>query len=486
MIRFKNSFMTEELSALSTTDDNLNAVKLVQAIDDAISSIDTEVELDLRAGKSNSKKIGISQLMDDKSRRNFSQLAREIIEKEPNLELIKISGARAEKDYYFKHKDMEKAIYVNARPKGGRSSLGDDPHELMTAALCLFPKKHTITNSDEMDKMIELVRAQLKKVKGYKQSQVDSLVGSYSNLAQAVSAANVIIDAGYGNADMVYLTGQAWDNDVKQFQMSKYGMQDFNSSDFIIKKDNKFLGVSLKKKKRVTEEDPTLINKSFTKLLNEPKLKKLKEAVEEDAGRFYVHVIKLAQRLRKRYPDMMSDELFDDLNKNPVTTKNWKKYVNRIPNDLINRVLKGKRTLFKMMGETILSKSDLFSNILVQLIFKSDLKELKKVNFDFALVTGVGDYGPKKGVVVEQGEYKDIDSVSSKLDDLFSQGKPIMKYTPGAKQAFDPGSGAANLKFTLFIGPVAVCNIILRYKGNFSSAPNFNAMMTDEFKRLYK
>ena len=36
MIRFKNSFMTEELSALSTTDDNLNAVKLVQAIDDAI------------------------------------------------------------------------------------------------------------------------------------------------------------------------------------------------------------------------------------------------------------------------------------------------------------------------------------------------------------------------------------------------------------------------------------------------------------------
>jgi hypothetical protein len=139
-----------------------------------------------------------------------------------------------------------------------------------------------------------------------------------------------------------------------------------------------------------------------------------------------------------------------------------------------------------MMGETILSKSDLFSNILVQLIFKSDLKELKKVNFDFALVTGVGDYGPKKGVVVEQGEYKDIDSVSSKLDDLFSQGKPIMKYTPGAKQAFDPGSGAANLKFTLFIGPVAVCNIILRYKGNFSSAPNFNAMMTDEFKRLYK
>jgi len=486
MIRFKNSFMTEELSALSTTDDNLNAVKLVQAIDDAISSIDTEVELDLRQGKSNSKKIGISQLMDDKSRRKFAELAREVIDKDPNLELIKISGARAEKDYYFKHKDMDRAVYVNARPKGGRSALGDDPHELMTAALCLFPKKHNITNSDEMDALIQLVRGQLKKVKGYKDSQVESLVGSYPNLAQAVSAANVIIDAGYGNADMVYLTGQSWDDDVKQFKMSKYGMQDFNSSDFIIKKGNSFLGVSLKKKKRVTEEDPTLINKSFTKLLNEPKLKKLKQAVEDDAGRFYVHVINLAQRLRKRYPNVMSDELYDELKKNPATVKNWKKYINRVPNDLINRVLKGKRTLFRMMGETILKQSELFSNILVQLIFKSDLKELKKVNFDFALVTGIGDYGPQKGVVVEKGEYKDIDTVSSKLDDLFSQGKPNMQYTPGAKQAFDPGSGAANLKFTLFIGKVPICNIILRYKGNFSSAPNFNATMTNEFKGLYK
>ena len=98
MIRFKNSFMIEELSALSTTDDNLNAVKLVQAIDDAIASIDTEVELDLRSGKSNSKKIGISQLAEDKKRTLFAGLAREVIDKDPNLDLIKISGARAEKD----------------------------------------------------------------------------------------------------------------------------------------------------------------------------------------------------------------------------------------------------------------------------------------------------------------------------------------------------------------------------------------------------
>jgi len=27
---------------------------------------------------------------------------------------------------------------------------------------------------------------------------------------------------------------------------------------------------------------------------------------------------------------------------------------------------------------------------------------------------------------------------------------------------------------------------VLRYKGDFRSAPNFNATMTDEFKKLYK
>ena len=52
----------------------------------------------------------------------------------------------------------------------------------------------------------------------------------------------------------------------------------------------------------------------------------------------------------------------------------------------------------------------MIGNQLVQLIFKADLKDLQKVDFDFTLVTGIGDYGPKKGVVIEKGEYKDIDN----------------------------------------------------------------------------
>jgi hypothetical protein len=138
------------------------------------------------------------------------------------------------------------------------------------------------------------------------------------------------------------------------------------------------------------------------------------------------------------------------------------------------------------MGDTILKNGDLIANQLIQLIFKADLKDLQKVDFDFTLVTGIGDYGPKKGVVVSKGEYKDIDTVTSQLDNLFSSGKPKIVFTPGVKQAFQLGATAANLKFDLMIGKVTVCNILLRYKGDFRSAPNFNATMTDEFKNLYK
>jgi hypothetical protein len=483
MQKFKNYILREDLQNLKFDGNEKKfALGLLADIDDQIGSINSEIEYDTRPSKQNSKRLGISQLIDDKDREKFTSLANKIIDSHPNLSRGQVPGARKEKDYAIVFDDISKTIYVNVRPTGKRSSAGDDPNELMTAALCLKSNIKIPKDSDELDVLIDDVRNGLGSVRGYKQGQVDALTGDYPNLAQAVSAAIAIHAAGYGGADKVYLTGQSWDDDVKQFQMTKHGMQDFNSSDFIIKKGKNFLGVSLKKKPRVTTQDPTLINKAFAGLLNgSPELKKVREGIEKDAGNFYLHVIKLAARLKILSPDLM-----DDLKKDKPTNRNWKQYIQRIPNDLVNRVLKSKKTLFKLMGETILNNGDLIANQLVQLIFKADLKQLQKFNFDFTLVTGIGDYGPSKGVVVEKGEYKDMDSVTSLLDDLFKQGKPKMIFTPGVKQAFEAGATAANLKFDLMIGKVAVCNIVLRYKGDFRSAPNFNATMTDEFKKLYK
>ncbi len=472
----------EDLENLQWNGDEKSfTISILSDIDDKISSINTEIEIDPRSNKQTSKKLGVSQLMLDKDRTKYAPLVYEIIKSNPDLEPIKVGSSRQGKDYAFKYKEMDKYIYVNVRPMGKRSSAGDDPNELMTAALCLFPKKHKAENSDEMDGLIELVKGQLKKVKGYKQGQVDALTGDYPNMCQAVSAANSIIDAGYGGADMVYLTGQSWDDDVKQFKMSKYGMNDFNSSDFIVKKGDKFLGVSLKKKKSIKSTDPTLINKAFSTLFQDKKFDKMIQSLELRAGMFYLRV--LASGKRK---GLLSKDLLQDMKKKRPNTKNWKEFIQRVPNNLINAELKGSKSLFKDMAKIILSNKDMIGNQLVQLIFKSDLKELQKVNFDFALVTGIGDYGPQKGVVIEKGEYKDIDTVTTKLDSLFSSGKVDLKLDSNVKQAFDIGATAAVLQFDLRIGKTKICTISLRYKGNFRAAPSFLAVMHDDFKRIYK
>ena len=137
------------------------------------------------------------------------------------------------------------------------------------------------------------------------------------------------------------------------------------------------------------------------------------------------------------------------------------------------------------MDSILLSNSDVFAESLVQLIFKAELKDLKKVNFDFALVTGIGQY-LKKGPQISKGEYKDIDTVTTKLDELFSDGKVDLKLDPMAKQAFDVGATAAILVFDLVIGKTKICTITLRYKGNFRAAPSFMAVMHDDFKKIYK
>lgn len=467
-------------------DDESFAIDVLSKIDDGISTINADIELDNRRSKSNTKKLGLFAIMQGDKRVRWATLANQIIDESPDLERGPAPPAdRIDKDITIKHKDMDRYIYVNCRPDGKASKAGDDPNELMTAALCLKSRLKKPTTVEEMDELIEFVKLNLDKVKGATPGQISSLDGQdYVNLCQAVSAAITIHANGYGNADMVYLTGQAWDDDVKQFQITKYGMKDFNSSDFIVKQRANFLGVSLKKKKRIAETDPTLINKSFSTLFQDSKFNTLMNQLDRSAAAFYIKVIRKGVRNPKQYG--ITPSVVKAVKGVRLSQTNWKKFVQRIPNDLINSELKGSRSLFKKMSTLIMKNKDLMANQLIGLIFKSDLKTLKKVNFDFALVTGVGNYGPRIGVDIQDGEYKDIDTTSTKINDLVKNSAIGFRKTPGAVQAFDEGATAATLKFDLMIGTLPVCHIQLRYKGNFRSAPSFTAVMTDEFKEVFK
>jgi hypothetical protein len=76
----------------------------------------------------------------------------------------------------------------------------------------------------------------------------------------------------------IYMTGGTWPKEIVKFKVNASGMEDYNSSDIMVSEDNKtFFGISLKKKMRVQEDDPTLINKAFNTLLIGDEFKELKD-----------------------------------------------------------------------------------------------------------------------------------------------------------------------------------------------------------------
>lgn len=491
--------MVESLE-YSGSDEGEFAVDVVANIDQQIGSISGEVALDQRSGKTNSKKIGVQIILKPNERVKFTTLANDIIGTDTDLSPEKPTTSRATKDFAFKHKDIDRKIYVTTRPdtkRGGGSTA--DPNELMTAALCTMSSIPTVETLEDLDALILEVKKVVKtgKVIGYTSLEVEALENDYSNLVQAISAAEVIAKkGGWKGADKVYLTGKAWSDDVKQFQVTKYGMKDFNASDFIIKKGDNYIGISLKKKKSATTGDPTLINKGFTTLLKGKAFDKVREDLDDASYTFYSGVIKTAQRFQLSRPKIAVDKdgnpwisktMMDKLGKNTknLNNKNWKKFVTGLPNDLINYQLKKSRSLFKPMADVIEKNADLFADTLIRLILKTELKELQKVNFDFALVTGVGRM-LKSGLVIESGDYQDVDTMTTKVDELFKTGKPSMKLNSKKTQAFDKGSNAAMLHMILSIGSSPICDVTLRYKGNFASAPSFLATFSKEFKDSLK
>ena len=474
------------------------AMDVVADIDKQISSINGDVSIDVRPKRTNSKKIGIQIVLPDNKRIKFAGLAKGVINDDDDLIIKDAAPSRMEKDFVLLHKDLQRKIYVTTRPDGQRGGGSKaDPNELMTAALCTMSSVPTVETIEDLDKLIEKVKEVIKtgKVIGYTTLEEESLEGNYDNLLKGISAAEVIMKKGWNSANKVYLTGKAWSDDVKQFQMTKYGMKDFNASDFIIKKDKNYLGVSLKKKTSTNTGDPTLINKGFTTLLQGSEFNKVRDDLDDASYMFYRGVIKTAQRFQELKPKIavtdgvpwISKSLNDKLGvkaKN-LTNKNWKKFVNGLPNELINYQLKKNKSIFKPMSEVIEDNADLFADTLLKLILKTELKDLQKVNFDFALVTGIGRM-LKSGLIISKGDYTDVDTMVTKLDELFETGKPTMKLNPKKTQAFDKNSTAAMLHMILSVGTNPICDITLRYKGSFSSAPTFLATFSKEFKDSIK
>ena len=171
-------------------DDEQFAVELVAEIDDNIGSINGEISKDTRPGKTNSRRIGVQIVLPDDKRIPFTAMANDVIGGDTDLEKKSPSSTRARKDFMFRHKDMDRDIYVQTRPDGKRGGGAKaDPNELMTAALCTLSKIPKITTVDELDALIDQVRDIVKsgKIIGFTSLEVESLEKDYNNLVKAIS-----------------------------------------------------------------------------------------------------------------------------------------------------------------------------------------------------------------------------------------------------------------------------------------------------------
>ena len=98
-------------------------------------------------------------------------------------------------------------------------------------------------------------------------------------------------------AHRVYMTGNVWPKEVKALAVKAHGFDAYNSSDLIIrpvKMPNAYFGVSLKKKPKPNDQDPTLINKAFDTVLNDKSFDDVKEELEDIREKYFAGLVREA------------------------------------------------------------------------------------------------------------------------------------------------------------------------------------------------
>ena len=355
----------------------------------------------------------------------------------------------------------------------------------------------------------------------------------YNDMAAAMSAVIGTRNIRSGIPQAVYLTGNKWNDDVRQFQLpaeKSFGMKDYNSSDVILRYGNTYAGISLKKKPTVTSNSPTMINNSFNTFLEGKDLSSLQTKINDIRTAFYANVIKEACLPGGPLGDLSNgmsaaDILRLDPNKKQDAQKIFNLKVKRLKADgktenipLIN--LKGtdeierggttrlpmetREDFRKFVNEKLYSTTaqvnPLFqafldamsdpkvSNMIADSLLNKTLK-LKlldvldtwgKSEFLFYLVEGVGQVNTKLVPNIATANVKNIHSVMIAMLKLAEL---------PASLVFDKiktGTGAARVNFTLLKGKYKILDIVLRYKGNFFSMPQFLGTTTPEFNKLVK
>lgn len=373
-----------------------------------------------------------------------------------------------------------------------------------------------------------------------KNPTAEKQVAIYSDLAAAISAVlgtRSELRAGDKIPSKVYLTGNRWHSDVGIFKVNAFGMADYNSSDVILKLNhNDYVGISLKKKPTARAESPTLINNAFSKFIQGPELASTREKLNKERKKFFAGVIKeaassggplatLAQITGNRSITQLNPNVENDAeilwNTKVLIMKNNK--LESIPlinikkaedvtqedgngliassgsntaqlsfRNFVNNKLKsmgGKpsplyQAFLDVMNED--SVKDKLASALLNRVLKTGLLDTldtwQSNEFGFLLAEGVGTVNPNTLVPnIGSANVIDIHSIMIAVAKLARQDTRMEIDDTKMKTR-----NAAKVFFKLYKGDMPILNIELRYKGSFTSMPQFFAGMTTEFKQLIR
>ena len=371
--------------------------------------------------------------------------------------------------------DLKLSFGQGSIGKGGGVKISESTQELMVAALVLNKVKSGNIDEVAAIKMLEEAKTQFNKIEGAsgRPDLIDQFTGNFNDLATAISSSNAILKE-ISSPVKAYWTGKGWGPDIAKYNPPVGGVKDYNSSDIVVKGSNGiFYGFSLKKKAKSKDVDPTLINKPITGnvgILKDILGAKEVDSIEKSKELFFDYVV--YKHTKKSVKG--------------VDVKEKNKIISLISQKQMGVYLKDrKNTFFRRVNQVITKHSEEFVKAFIELLFRTKMKDIEDAGeFKFYLLTGIGRFIGGT-VEVEEAENKDVPQTIEALTKIFSS-KLTMRTTPGKLNAWEKGAGAAKVFFSIFSDGDRIIDLEIRYKGSYTANPQFQAVATADFKKIFK
>ena len=391
--------------------------------------------------------------------------------------------------------DIEGISYGNGKFGEGGKKIHENTQEIMVATLCLMNKTFTSPmNASDAKQLIEDAKKLYNSVAGaeLRPELLEQFNGNYKDLGTAISSANAIREI-VGTTSKAYWTGKGCHEDITHLNPYVTGIKDYNSSDIVVKGGKVFYGFSLKKKARSKDVDPTLINKPITgdksflsNILGDAEM----SVIESAKNALFKFIVK------KHYNLSTSEVLKLPWSTRKRNEKSVTRYMKDIPKKKMDGYVKSGKNVFFKKVDTILMGGDYANKFMVdflKFVLKFDMPEKitqTGTEFEFYLLTGIGTLQGEE-VVAEKADVKDLPQTIQVLSDVFKRDQLKLIRTKGRKgepklNAYQEGATAAKNFYTITDAGKDILDLEIRYKGEYSANPQFQCIVTPNFKNLFK